>query len=105
MKDKEFKQWLTDKYSNLGTARSRIATCRLVEQYYPDLDRHFIKDKFASVLDALSYSISDERANRNPKHSIPIIGDYRTGSASLKQAVNLYLKFCISQNEKVVGPE
>jgi len=92
MNETLFYNWLCKKYSG-GTPRSRLSNCQRVEQYEGDLDEHFMKDRGASIIDKLSYSANDQHNNRIAKHNIPIAGNTYNGTATLKQAVNLYFKF------------
>lgn len=94
MKQEDFKTWLENKYIDTPTTvRNRITNCKNVEKYYGDLDSAYHKDKCKSIIDELNYSTEDERENRAKKHPIPIDGNIRTGSATLKQAVKLYVHF------------
>lgn len=92
MKEQEFKIWLYKKYQQ-NTANSRWSNCRTVEYYEGDLDEHFNKDKCKQLIERLSYSVRDERANKPLRHNIPINGNVRNGTATLKQAVKLYMDF------------
>jgi hypothetical protein len=46
----------------------------------------------------LTYGVSDERENNPIQHNIPINGDIRNGTATLKSALQLYIGF---RNETV----
>ena len=93
MEAEKFKNWLKFNGKPQNTIQNRISNCRNVENYEGDLDQHFINDYGLSLLGKLSYSTSDERNNLLSKHRIPIDGNMRNGSATLKQAVNLYMSF------------
>jgi hypothetical protein len=93
MESEKFKKWLEFNGKPINTIQNRISNCRNVENYEGDLDNHFIKDYGLSLLEKLSYSTSDERNNSPAKHKVPIDGNMRNGSATLKQAVNLYMSF------------
>lgn len=93
MNVKKFKLWLEFNGKPRSTIQNRISNCRNVENYEGDLDQHFANDYGLSILDKLSYSTEDERNNLAPKHNITINGNIRTGSATLKQAVTLYMNF------------
>jgi hypothetical protein len=93
MNTEKFKDWLEFNGKPLNTIQNRISNCRNVEKYEGDLDQHYIKDYGLSLLKKLSYSTSDERNTSPAKHKIPIDGNMRNGSATLKQAVNLYMTF------------
>jgi hypothetical protein len=99
--EKEFKAWLNEKYPDAEqTVRNRVSNCKNVEKYYGDLGDFFETDKCTAIINELTYSTSDERQNNPQKHKIPIDGDIRTGSATLKQAVKLYVNFMSSLNEE-----
>ena len=65
-----------------------------------DLDALWDADRLGALIDRLTYSTADERNDRPQKHSVPIDGNIRTGSASLKDAVTLYRDFLDAQNDK-----
>ncbi|GHV10332.1 hypothetical protein FACS1894162_3860 [Bacteroidia bacterium] len=93
--EKEFKEWL-EKYrypDSKPTVGSRIANCKNVEKNYGDLGTHFDKDKCGRIVSELTYSKADEREKRKPNHPIHIDGNIYNGSATLKQAVGLYVQF------------
>ena len=75
------------------TIRNRVSNCKRVEQFEGDLEDHFDKDECQNVLARLAYTSSDQDLDLKPKHDIPIHGDIRTGSATLKHAVALYVRF------------
>lgn len=94
MKQQEFKEWLENKYvDSPRTVTNRISNCKNIEKYYGNLDDAYEKDKCNSIIEELSYSKADEENNISQKHLIPINGNIREGSATLKNALNLYIKF------------
>ncbi len=92
MREDAFKNWLYQKYQQ-NTANSRWSNCRTVETYEGDLDNHFNVDRCNHLIQKLTYSTQDARENKPPRHRIPIKGDIRNGTATLKQAVSLYVDF------------
>ena len=102
MKKNEFDKWLIEKYvTRNGTplqkrprsdAKSR---CKRVERHEGDLDIHFKKDNMLSLLNKLAYSKGDQESGVSPRHSIPIDGNIQNGTASLRNATNLYCQFCM----------
>jgi hypothetical protein len=92
MQEQAFKSWLLKKYQK-NTANSRFSNCQNVENYVGDLDGHFNDDKCFTLIENLTYSGADERDNQSARHSIPINGNIRNGSSTLKQAVKLYVDF------------
>lgn len=75
------------------TIGSRISNCKRVEKFEGDLDSLFDNDGLANLLERLTYSTEDARYRRRPRHKVPINGDVRTGTATLKTAVTLYRDF------------
>ena len=89
-----FEAWLDAvRGLNARTIGSRIGTCKRVEQFEGDLDTQFDNDRLASLLERLTYSTEDVTYRRRPKHKVPINGNVRTGTATLKTAVSLYREF------------
>jgi hypothetical protein len=102
MRDSEFGTWLEQRYRKRngdalqarprGDARSR---CKRVERYTGDLDSFFTQDEMQGLLQALSYSRADNSSGISPQHNVPIDGDVVNGTASLRNAINLYRQFCM----------
>ena len=76
-----------------NTIRSRTANCDRLAQYEGDLDAHFDNDGMAGLLARLTYSTNDQREGVPKRHDVPINGDIRNGTATLKSAATLYWKF------------
>ena len=107
MLESNFREYLRDELQlKESTIRSRIANCKRVEQYEGDMDNHFDSDQCLILIERLTYSTDDQNRKRQPKHKIPIDGDVRNGSATLKQAVSLYRDFrraCASGKYRAVA--
>lgn len=90
----DFKKWLIDEYGlQESAANSRVSNISTIEKYYGDIDTLIKNGSIQNLLNDLSYSTDDERHHREARHKIPIDGNVRTGSATLKQAVNRYVEF------------
>lgn len=76
-----------------STIQSRIGNCRTVEKYEGNLDLQFDSDGLSNLLFRLNYSVADQAAGKPLAHKIPINGDWRNGSATLKAAVALYQQY------------
>lgn len=97
---KAFKSWLTEEYGlQENTANSRVSNIANIEKYYGDVDDIIRKGQADCVLRELSYSTDDERNSRMPAHNIPIAGNIRNGSATLKSALRLYMQYNDTINE------
>lgn len=77
-------------YNSIGSLTSN---CNRLARYEGDLDAHFDKDGMVGLLARLTYSTYDQRAGLPQKHRVPINGDVRNGTATLKSAATLYMKF------------
>ena len=76
-----------------STVTSRISNCRRVEKYEGNLDEHYDNDGMRTLLSRLTYSVAVENRSLPPRHQVPIRGNLRAGSATLKGAVKLYRDF------------
>lgn len=101
MRQIEFETWLCHSYMcDSGSAMAkaaiatRIANCKRVERFEGDLDQHASADAMAGLISRLNYSMDDQRQGVTLRHRVPIDGDLRTASATLKSAVKLYKRFC-----------
>jgi hypothetical protein len=92
-----FENWLKNRNMDKYAISSRKSNCLRVEQFEGDLDKHFEKDKCMKLLERLTYTKDDENNNRRAKHCIPINGKIYEGTATLKQAINLYIKFKLNE--------
>jgi len=88
----KFRTWLENQKYDEDTVDSRISNCKNVEKYY-SLEKQFSKDEGFSLMEKLTYSTDDERVKALQKHKVPIDGNIREGSATLKSAVKLYMEF------------
>ena len=102
MKENEFGTWLKEDYvTRNGTHLQKrprgdaLSRCRRVEKYEGDLDIHFKKDNMQCLLESFTYTRADQEAGVSPQHTIPIDGNILNGTASLRNAVKLYLQFCL----------
>jgi hypothetical protein len=91
MRNDDFATWLELNYVTRKGTRLEVrprsdakSRCKRVERYEGDLDMHFAQDKMEGLLQTLS----------NYQHRVPIDGDIVIGTASLRNAVNLYRLFC-----------
>lgn len=88
-----FRAWLEQEGYKPHVIASRVANCRRIEEYYGDLDQFYRTDSMETLPGLLVYSTDDMRHGRPNPSRIPIDGDLRTGLATLRQALGLYLKF------------
>ena len=101
MKTEEFREWLNEQGYQSNVVNTRVGNCITVCNYEGDLDLLYAKDKCQDLMNRLCYSTQDERNNAPVKHRIPINGNQRTGSATLKQAVGLYIRFLCNDSVSV----
>ena len=100
MREYEFRKWLIEvKGYGHSTADSRVNNVLRVCRYETDLDVLYERDRCRELLEKLTYSELDRIWKKSPKHNIPIAGDIYNGTATLKQAVKLYVEFRDSTNK------
>ena len=94
MQEGLFERWLLAiRGLSHATVASRLSNCRRLETYEGDLDKHFEKDGMKGLLARLTYSMYDQRRSLPPRHRVPINGNIRNVTATLKSAANRYLSF------------
>lgn len=93
MRTEEFREWLKEQGYKPNVANARVGNCLTACYYEGDLDMLYSKDECQDLLNRLCYSTKDEKNNAPVRHRIPINGNKRTGSATLKQALGLYIRF------------
>ena len=86
-----------------ATCQSRISNCLKIEKFEGDLDEAYDNDRMASLLDRLTYSVEDERTKAPARHSVPMSGNVRRGTATLKSAAVLYRDFRDTQHLDVLS--
>jgi hypothetical protein len=91
--DSRFEAWMLACGNDPAATKSRISNLRRIESWYGDLDALDAEDGLASVLADLAYTASDARSGAANPSVIPIDGDIRNGLATLRSAVNKYLRF------------
>lgn len=94
MKLAQFENYLREaceyKESTIG---ARIKNCERLAAFEGNLDARFHEDCMEDLLTRLTYSTKDERLGLPKKHRVPINGNTRTGTATLKSAATLYREF------------
>ncbi len=86
MQEEMFKVWLgVERELKAKTVGSRVSDCKRVERYEGDLDAHYDTDGLAGLMDRLNPG--------GPEHKIPINGNRKNGTATLKSAVSRYRDF------------
>ncbi|NOU94892.1 hypothetical protein GC093_16925 [Paenibacillus sp. LMG 31456] len=103
MQEIKFRKWLEDKGYDTGTVKSRIYNCQRICEFEGNIDHHYEIDKCKTLLPKLEYSTDDERNGLPARHNIPINGVIRTGTATFKQALKLYISFLVEGNSKAIG--
>lgn len=82
MDDQGFRKWLEGKGQAPNTVSTRIADAKRVERHYGDLDAAFEKDRFATILEDLTYSTADKAAGKPNSSRLEIDGDTYNSLAS-----------------------
>lgn len=97
VRESEFRNFLAGVTSNVAVQRDYVARCRTVSEHEGCIFNHYQQDNCKALLDKLTYSTSDERSGAEQRHSIPIDGNIRNGTASYKAAVKRYFDFLKQQ--------
>lgn len=97
MRREAFKRWLLGKGYEKATANTRVSNVQSIENYYPDLEKQ-ISSVYEQLLEEFVYGTADERAGIPVRHKVPIAGNQRTGTATFKQALQLYHDFLLEEN-------
>ncbi len=93
MRETEFRNWLIIQGYDAGTVSSRVSNCLRIDRYEEDLDSAYQRDNCQDLLRRLTYSTADLKQKIAPLHRIPMTGNIRNGTATLKQALRLYIRF------------
>lgn len=93
MRTEQFEAWLRT-FCSRSVTRTRLSNCKRVDDYEGDLDQHYESDGMDELQARLTYSTDDDRNDRPLLHSMPIAGNRRTGTATLKYAAcTVYKEF------------
>jgi hypothetical protein len=105
VQDSEFASWLASVYRTrkgtpliVAAQRDAISRCRRVERYEGDLDRHYSHDRMRALIDRFEYSTEAATRRLPAGHKVPITGNMREGTASLKSALKLYREFLAARS-------
>jgi hypothetical protein len=88
-----YRRWLQQQKYDSGTIKAQIYRAERVEEHHGNLDEHYIKDRMASLVETLRYSMDDERRNLSNPSKIPFEGNIRNNLASYRNSVERYRKF------------
>lgn len=102
MKAGAFYNWMIINDYDTSTSRARTSNCVRISEFEGDLDLHFERDSCRGIINKLTYTKKDKDEKRPPKHSIAINGDVYNGTATLKQAVKLYVDFSNGKNRNTI---
>ncbi|MBB3981158.1 DNA polymerase III delta prime subunit [Sphingobium fontiphilum] len=94
MREAEFRAWFEANDYDGATIGTQLARAKRIEQSYGDLDELYSEGKLAALKSELSYSTSDERANRPNPAKFPVNGNIRNSMASYCSTIEYYSKFC-----------
>jgi RecB family endonuclease NucS len=97
----EYKEWLIKQGLADSTVSARLNTIKKVETYYGDLDEHFAKGTYQTIIDTLRYTAEHERDKKPNPSQIKFDGssaNIRTALSQYKTMTVNYLKF-LNDNE------
>ena len=89
----DFYNWMVSQKGLKETvARTNVARISRINKVY-NIAYEYIKDGCSYLLTLFSYSKQDEKNGLFPAHDIDIVGNYYTGTQSLKYALKLYIEY------------
>ncbi|MEQ1558503.1 MAG: endonuclease NucS domain-containing protein [Methyloglobulus sp.] len=100
----DFPEWLSRRYQE-NTKNSRVSNVNKIEEYYGDLDEHFIRGTYQQeVIKTLEYSTKDEQANKPNPSKILFNGNIRSNLNMYKGVARLYYSFLKERNIQGASP-
>ena len=101
MREEEFRQWLVNRGNHERTFNAVPRNLKRVEDFqHVNLDEEFQKDQMASLLNIFTYSIKDEKENRQNPTELKFETDRLARAlGSFKSQLNQYRKFCLSEGD------
>jgi hypothetical protein len=94
MRYDDYRHWLQEQKYQERTVDVQIYRAKRVEEFYGNLDEHFVKDRLSEVINALRYTADDKRHAKPNPSLIPFTGDTQRNLQDYRNAVERYLKFC-----------
>lgn len=88
-----YRQWLLQQQYQENTVTAQMQRARRVEEFYGDLDDHYVSDRLATLIETLKFSPEDQRSNRPNPTKIPIDGNILNNLRSYRDAIKRYTKF------------
>ena len=94
MRDRAFRDWLSDSGKTVRVVSDYASRCNRVEQELRlDLDAEYQKDHGIELLRILTYTKDDAAGKVPPQISFRNGADIYNGMASIKSSVNSYFSF------------
>lgn len=89
----EFYGWLVNKYGlQPQAAETNVARMVRINNVY-DVSAAYAEDGCVYLLQLFTYTTEDARKGLQPDHDVVIVGNYYTGTQSLKYALRRYVEF------------
>ena len=89
----DFYNWLVmQKGLKENVAKTNVSRLQRINELYNVFNEYF-RDNCEYLLSLFEYSKQDERDGALPSHDIVIVGNYYTGTQSLKYALKLYIEY------------
>jgi len=76
-----------------ATVSTRLSDARRVERHYGDLDEAYERDRFASILEDLTYTAADREAGRPNPSKLEISGDLYASLGPYRSVLYVYAEF------------
>jgi hypothetical protein len=93
MHEQEFRAWMEARGNSAATISTHISDGRRIERYYGDLDAAYDRDQFASILQELAYSTSDQAAGKPNPSRLETTGELYATLSNYRSLLNVYADF------------
>ena len=93
MQDNAFKAALSAEGQAASSVSTRLSDARRIEEHFGNLDAAFDQDGCAAIMQALTYTASDQAAGRPNPSGMPIEGNLYDSLRSYRAALSAYIRF------------
>ena len=99
----EYSDWLVAQGYNENTCNTQKSHIRQIENYYGDLADRIERGDLTSLVAEFTYTLADERANRDNPTKVAFSGRNYTRLQSLKGAIRRYAQFLSGDEDHAYG--
>lgn len=93
MREDDFRAWMEAQGNAPATISTRVSDARRIERHYGDLDELYDRDRFASIIENLTYTAADRAAGRPNPSKLEIAGDLYANLGPYRSVLYVYADF------------